>query len=54
VNYVGTLNVIEACRKHGVGKIVMSSSPSTRYGSSILCYVYLPVHICTHCAYACL
>mmetsp|Transcript_3287 Transcript_3287/g.11925 ORF Transcript_3287/g.11925 Transcript_3287/m.11925 type:complete len:352 (+) Transcript_3287:91-1146(+) len=31
VNYEGTLNVINACRKHKVGKIVMSSSPSTRF-----------------------
>ena len=31
VNYGGTLNVIEGCRAHGVGKLVMSSSPSTRF-----------------------
>lgn len=31
VNYQGTLNVIAACEKHGVPKIVMSSSPSTRF-----------------------
>jgi len=31
VNYVGTLNVIEACKKVGCKKIVMSSSPSTRF-----------------------
>ncbi len=31
VNYGGTLNVIEACRHHGVRKLVMSSSPSTRF-----------------------
>jgi nucleoside-diphosphate-sugar epimerase len=31
VNYQGTLNVIEACRRVGVHKIVMSSSPSTRF-----------------------
>jgi len=31
VNYEGTLNVIEACKAHGVPKIVMSSSPSTRF-----------------------
>jgi len=30
VNYEGTLNVIDACRKHDVPKLVMSSSPSTR------------------------
>eukprot|EP00045_Choanoeca_perplexa_P009180 m.87592 g.87592 ORF g.87592 m.87592 type:complete len:404 (+) comp14784_c0_seq4:1409-2620(+) len=34
VNYQGTLNVIEACRKHNVPKIVMSSSPSTRFDGS--------------------
>ena len=34
VNYKGTLNVIEACRQHGVPKIVMSSSPSTRFDGS--------------------
>jgi len=31
VNYEGTLNVIDACKKAGVKKIVMSSSPSTRF-----------------------
>ena len=31
VNYEGTLNVIRACRAKGVRKIVMSSSPSTRF-----------------------
>lgn len=31
VNYEGTLNVIEACRLNGIKKIVMSSSPSTRF-----------------------
>lgn len=31
VNYQGTLNVIRACRAAGVRKIVMSSSPSTRF-----------------------
>ena len=30
INYHGTLNVINACKKHGVGKLIMSSSPSTR------------------------
>lgn len=31
VNLDGTLHVIEACRRHGVRRIVMSSSPSTRF-----------------------
>jgi len=31
VNYQGTLNVIQACEELGVKKIVMSSSPSTRF-----------------------
>lgn len=31
VNYQGTLNIIEACKNVGVKKIVMSSSPSTRF-----------------------
>ncbi len=31
VNYRGTLNVVDACKKHGVRKCVMSSSPSTRF-----------------------
>lgn len=31
VNYGGTLHVIDACREHGVKKLVMSSSPSTRF-----------------------
>lgn len=34
VNYVGTLNVIEACKRHKVPKIVMASSPSTRFDGS--------------------
>ncbi|KAF0690596.1 Aste57867_18043 [Aphanomyces stellatus] len=36
VNYLGTLNVIDACKAHHIPKLVMSSSPSTRFdGSSI-------------------
>ena len=31
VNYDGTLNVVNACKKLGIKKIVMSSSPSTRF-----------------------
>ncbi|CAM9257829.1 unnamed protein product [Choristocarpus tenellus] len=31
VNYRGTVNVINACKSHGVGKLIMSSSPSTRF-----------------------
>jgi nucleoside-diphosphate-sugar epimerase len=31
VNYEGTLNVIDACKTLGIRKIVMSSSPSTRF-----------------------
>lgn len=31
VNYQGTVNVVKACRKLKVRKIVMSSSPSTRF-----------------------
>lgn len=31
VNYEGTLNVLNACKAHGIKKIVMSSSPSTRF-----------------------
>lgn len=31
VNYQGTLNIIDACKHHKVPKIVMSSSPSTRF-----------------------
>jgi len=34
VNYRGTLNIIDACRHHGVPKIVMASSPSTRFDGS--------------------
>ena len=36
INYQGTLNVIDACRKHGVRKLVYSSSPSTRFKGSRL------------------
>ncbi len=31
VNYGGCLNVLEACRAHGIRKLVLSSSPSTRF-----------------------
>lgn len=31
MNYDGTVNVLNACKKHGIKKIVMSSSPSTRF-----------------------
>ena len=31
VNYKGTLNVIDACKELHIRKIVMSSSPSTRF-----------------------
>ncbi|KAI9006979.1 sterol-4-alpha-carboxylate 3-dehydrogenase, decarboxylating [Hyaloraphidium curvatum] len=31
VNYHGSLNVLEACKALGIKKLVMSSSPSTRY-----------------------
>lgn len=34
VNYDGTLNVINGCKRHGVPKLVMSSSPSTRFDGS--------------------
>ncbi|CCW61119.1 unnamed protein product [Phytomonas sp. EM1] len=35
VNYIGTLNVIRACKEHGVKKLVFSSSPSTRFKGSL-------------------
>ena len=31
VNYEGTINIIESAKKHGISKIVFSSSPSTRF-----------------------
>lgn len=31
VNYVGSLNMLEACKAHGIKKLVLSSSPSTRF-----------------------
>ena len=34
VNHYGTINIIDACKAHGVPKIVMSSSPSTRFDGS--------------------
>ncbi|OQR95626.1 reductase with NAD or NADP as acceptor [Thraustotheca clavata] len=34
VNYQGTINVIDACKEYNVPKIVMSSSPSTRFDGS--------------------
>lgn len=35
VNYGGTVNVIRACKEHGVKKLVFSSSPSTRFKGSL-------------------
>lgn len=35
VNYGGTVNVINACKKHNVHKLVFSSSPSTRFKGSL-------------------
>ena len=35
VNYQGTVNVINACKKHKVPKLVYSSSPSTRFQGSL-------------------
>nr|CCD11814.1 unnamed protein product [Trypanosoma congolense IL3000] len=35
VNYEGTVNVIRACKQLGVKKLVMSSSPSTRFKGSL-------------------
>lgn len=34
VNYDGTMNVIAACKKHKIRKLVFSSSPSTRFDGS--------------------
>lgn len=31
VNYEGTLNILDACKKLGIKRLVMSSSPSTRF-----------------------
>lgn len=35
VNYGGTVNVIRACKAHGIKKLVFSSSPSTRFKGSL-------------------
>lgn len=37
VNYHGTLNVISACKEHGIQRVVMSSSPSTRFDGLDIC-----------------
>jgi nucleoside-diphosphate-sugar epimerase len=31
VNYRGTLHIIDACKRHGIRKMIYSSSPSTRF-----------------------
>lgn len=31
VNYEGTINIIKSAKKHGINKVVFSSSPSTRF-----------------------
>lgn len=31
VNYEGTLNIVAGCRENGIGRLVMMSSPSTRF-----------------------
>jgi len=31
VNYLGTMNVLAACKKHNVGRLVFSGTPSTRF-----------------------
>lgn len=36
VNHGGTVNVIRACKEHGVKKLVFSSSPSTRFKGSLI------------------
>ncbi|KPA83623.1 putative mitochondrial NAD(p)-dependent steroid dehydrogenase-like protein [Leptomonas pyrrhocoris] len=35
VNHGGTVNVIRACKEHGVKKMIFSSSPSTRFKGSL-------------------
>ena len=39
VNVEGTRHVIEACRRHGVGKLVYTSTPSVVFGGTDLCGV---------------
>jgi len=39
INVGGTRNVIHGCRKHGVGKLVFTSSPSVVFGPDDLCGV---------------
>ncbi|GBG24352.1 3 beta-hydroxysteroid dehydrogenase type 4 [Hondaea fermentalgiana] len=34
VNYEGSLNVLNACKEHGITRLVASSSPSTRFDGS--------------------
>lgn len=55
INYQGTVNLINACKKHGVPKMVMSSSPSTRFtgedidGLSDWDLPEVPMKKCVHC-----
>jgi nucleoside-diphosphate-sugar epimerase len=42
VNYEGAVNVVEACKRLGIKRTVMSSSPSSRFPWSRRCsYVLL-------------
>ncbi len=51
-NYEGTRHVIAACRRHGVGRLVYTSSPSVVFGDGDLCAVDeswpYPAHYSAH------
>jgi len=43
-NIIGSLNILEACRKCGVERIIYASTGGARYGNSNFCHEYEKLH----------